>query len=391
MAISKILFLHTGSFSMVNTLLKERMPDFFPGYQVENINMDDVLRKKKIVLFLNIYHFIKEYGEDFLFGRRKLKEANRFFVSTIYIVNFFKKYLNEHVNANEYAFSLQTQSIYDFEINGLPHFIYTDHTNLCNFFYPTLSLAPSRLVKSEIYHIREKELYENTRKIFVMGNHTKQSLINQYNIEENSVVEVGCGGNISVPAAVDTKKYHNKNILFVGDRWELKGGLVLIEAFKIARKYHPDATLNIVGSNPSLGKVKGCYVVDRVPLEALKKYYEKASIFCMPSIVETFGIVFVEAMYYRLPIVTSNIGSNSFTIQDGVSGVITDGSVYQISQALISLLSNAGKCQSYGEAGYELACKKYTWDVILNRVSTTILDEISYSQRNRSQTVKNGS
>ncbi|MGB3585117.1 MAG: glycosyltransferase family 4 protein [Tunicatimonas sp.] len=380
MSVQKILFIHAGTFSMVNTVLKDKLQESFSSYQVHDIEMNGVLRRNKVVLFLNIFYFIKEYGADFVLGRREIKEAKRFFLSTLYIFNFFKKYLEKNIDASEYVFSLQTQSMYDFELNGLPHFIYTDHTNLCNFFYPTLSLAPTRLVKSDLYHARETELYQNTRKIFVMGNHTKQSLIHQYNIDEKKVVEVGCGGNIPIPATVNNAKYHTKSILFVGDRWELKGGWVLIEAFKIARKHHPEATLNIVGSKPPVANVEGCYAVERVPLEVLKSYYEQASIFCMPSIVETFGIVFVEAMYYRLPIVTSNIGSNSFTIQDGVSGILTDGSVYQISKALISLLGSGERCQAYGKAGYELACKKYTWDVILDQMSSEIASEIGTSQ-----------
>ena len=365
---------------MVNALLKNKLQDSFPEYQVHDIEMYDVLRKNKLILFLNIFYFIKEYGADFFLGRRKIEDAKRFYESTLYIFDFLKNYLKKNIDTNQYVFSFQTQSIYDFGLNELPHFIYTDHTNLCNFFYPTLSLAPSRLVKSDMYHARETKLYQNTRKIFVMGNHTKQSLVHQYNIDESKVIEVGCGGNLPVPTKVNTDKYRNKNILFVGDRWELKGGWVLVEAFKIARKHYPEATLNIVGSKPPVADVEGCYAVEQVPLDVLKGYYEQASIFCMPSIVETFGIVYVEAMYYRLPIVTSNIGSNSFTIQNGVSGITTDGSVYQISKALISLLSDEKKCQAYGEAGYELACKKYTWDVILDQMSSEIGSEIDAIQ-----------
>ncbi|WKN41974.1 glycosyltransferase family 4 protein [Tunicatimonas pelagia] len=391
MSVQKILFIHAGSFSMVNAVLKDKLQDSFPDYPVHDLEMYDVLRKNKVILFLNIFHFVKEYGADFILGRRKIREARRFFVSTLYIFDFFKNHLEKNIDISQYVFSLQTQSIYDFELHGLPHFIYTDHTNLCNFFYPTLSLAPSRLVKSDMYHARETELYQNTRKIFVMGNHTKQSLVHQYGIDERNVVEVGCGGNISVPATINTSKYWAKNILFVGDRWELKGGWVLIEAFKIARKHYPEATLNIVGSKPPVADVEGCYAVERVPLDVLKSYYEQASIFCMPSIVETFGIVFVEAMYYRLPIVTSNIGSNSFTIQDGVSGIITDGSVYQISRALISLLGNEEKCQTYGEAGYKLACEKYTWNVILDQMSSEISSEVRSLRGDRYQAVRNGS
>ena len=294
--------------------------------------------RKRGVLLVNVYHFLREYGGDFLLRRRNVKEIKRFFFSTVYIIDYVKKYLNKHIDANQYRFSLQTQSLFDLSVSGLPHFIYTDHTNLCNYFYPTLSLSPARLIKNAGYHNREKIGYDSAQKIFVMGHHTKLSLVHQYQIDESKVVAVGCGGNAKIPSYINPSKYKNKTILFVGDQWELKGGMVLIEAFKVVKRYYPEANLNIIGTKPSIANIDGCFAVERVPIDKLMDYYEQASIFCMPSIVETFGTVYIEAMYYGLPIVTNNIGSNSLTIKDGVSGIVTDGSVFQISQALMELL-----------------------------------------------------
>ena len=39
----------------------------------------------------------------------------------------------------EFAFSVQTQSLYDASLPGLPHFVYTDHTHLANLGYPAFS------------------------------------------------------------------------------------------------------------------------------------------------------------------------------------------------------------------------------------------------------------
>ena len=47
MGVAKILFIHTGKFSMVNRLFKEELPEMFPNTKVTTVDVYDILRKKK--------------------------------------------------------------------------------------------------------------------------------------------------------------------------------------------------------------------------------------------------------------------------------------------------------------------------------------------------------
>ena len=135
------------------------------------------------------------------------------------------------------------------------------------------------------------------------------------------------GGNAPLPPgppAFDEARYAAKRILFVGLRWEVKGGPQLVEAFRRVLEVHPDATLTIVGCSPAV-HVPNCQVVGVVPAEELPAYYQQASLFCVPSIRDAFGSAFIEALSYGLPVVTSDFGAMPEFVREGVTGYLRAG------------------------------------------------------------------
>lgn len=57
----------------------------------------------------------------------------------------------------------------------------------------------------------------------------------------------------------------------------------------------------------------------------MEKFYKSIDLFILPSIVkEAFGLVLCEAMYCKVPVITSNSGAQSEIIENEVSGFIVD-------------------------------------------------------------------
>ena len=78
-----------------------------------------------------------------------------------------------------------------------------------------------------------------------------------------------------------------------------------------------------------------------IPIEKVSDYYNQASVFCMPTRLEPFGIVFLEAMYHQLPIVASNIGAANDFIEDNKNGyLLPPDDTVGISNQLIYDLNN---------------------------------------------------
>ena len=70
--------------------------------------------------------------------------------------------------------------------------------------------------------------------------------------------------------------------------------LEMVEAFRRVLQTHPDARLAVVGCSPSVN-VPNCEIVGRVPVDKVAGYYPRASVRCLPSRLEPFGIVCIEA------------------------------------------------------------------------------------------------
>ncbi|WP_172805281.1 glycosyltransferase family 4 protein [Aquiflexum balticum] len=190
----------------------------------------------------------------------------------------------------------------------------------------------------------------------------KNSLRDQYHIQSDKVKCVYAGSNISYSDIFyPLDRYSNKNILFVGVDWERKGGPELFEAFKLVYQKHPDVKLDIVGCSPEI-QHPNVKIWGKLPLDQVKKHYETASIFCMPSKREPFGIVYLEAMAYKLPIVGLNIGALPDFVEEGKNGFLLDYKDIQgMASQLIYLLDNPKLCKKMGEYGYLKMEKQYQW------------------------------
>jgi glycosyltransferase involved in cell wall biosynthesis len=114
-------------------------------------------------------------------------------------------------------------------------------------------------------------------------------------------------------------------ILFVGHAFLAKGGLDLVEAFKILNKKY-DVKLTMITNLPKrfdkLKSLPNLNFISPLPREKIFEFYRQADIFCLPSYVDSFGFVLLEAKAFGLPIVTSNFFAMPEIIRDGETGLL---------------------------------------------------------------------
>jgi glycosyltransferase involved in cell wall biosynthesis len=105
----------------------------------------------------------------------------------------------------------------------------------------------------------------------------------------------------------------------------------------------------------------------------VEKYYCRASIFCLPTRLEPFGIVFLEAFAHKLPVVATRIGAIPDFVIPGESGYLVEpGEIDGLAQALNQLLGDPEKCRTWGRKGYEIVQENYTWEKVGQRLHETI-------------------
>jgi glycosyltransferase involved in cell wall biosynthesis len=369
----KILFLKYKNFSHINDRITEFFKEEYPHYDVDVIDLWEVLKYKTPFYhyIVNLFYLFKEYGIDILTGQKKWKEFFTWFFSTSYISLFMSNYLKKINAEKQYLFTFQTQSLFNGKIDGIPHFIYTDHTTKTNILYPDIN--PKRYMRSESFIEKsETKIYEDATMIFPFGNLTKHSLINQYHIPEEKVVTVFAASNAANEYVENEQKYFSRNILFIGVDWERKGGPILVEIFQKVLEKFSDASLTIVGCNPKNISVPNCNIVGKIPLNSISKYYNAANVFCFPTMRDPFPNVIIEAMSYRLPIVANNIGGITDMIQNEYNGFLINNNVNQYAEIICMLFANPERCKQIGENGFKFQKSHFSWDLVRKKMKEQI-------------------
>lgn len=179
--------------------------------------------------------------------------------------------------------------------------------------------------------------------------------------------------------AINQKKYNKKNnrqvVCCVSRLEEGKGQDMLIKAWPNVLKEIPHAKLKIVGEGGFQKKLKKIstelklqksveftgYVAD-----SLAKMSE-ASVCVFPSLwaLEGFGMVMIEAMSLKKPVVAFEAGPAPEVVTNGRTGILVEkGNINALSDALILLLKNPQKARVMGEAGYQKFLSNFTFNKV---------------------------
>jgi phosphatidylinositol alpha-1,6-mannosyltransferase len=165
-------------------------------------------------------------------------------------------------------------------------------------------------------------------------------------------------------------------ILTVG-RWSAneryKGADQLIRAVAELRRALPDVQLVVVGNGDDLPRLKqiatdlavneATHFLGDLSREELAGCYKSAELFAMPSTGEGFGLVFLEAMAFRKPIVGVAAGGSVDLLIDGVNAlVVRPHDSFALVSALEKLLRDKTLADQLGHRGGEIVRDKYRFD-----------------------------
>ena len=367
----KFAFFYVWSNSPFKPSVEQMLVEAFPEFDIEPIGIGKMLKERIDLMALNELAVGRYYGLDIL---REKKKHSEYFFATPFLFHQVRRMVIDRLKAKsgEYAFTFQLQSLFDTSLPGIPNFVYTDRTNLANLAYPEFD--PHNLYAPAWIEL-EKNIYKNASLVFTWSNYICRSLIADYHCQLEKAVCVYAASNTHArEGIIAPARYSKKNILFVGVDWERKGGPDLVKAFQLVLQRCPDATLTIVGSSPKID-LPQVQVLGHLPLANMPPYYEQASIFCLPTKNEAFGMVFIEAMENSLPIVATNLGAIPDFVIEGENGhLVVPGDIQAIANALLDLLTNPARCQSFGEKGRELYLERYNWNNIGRLIRENVLN-----------------
>lgn len=191
------------------------------------------------------------------------------------------------------------------------------------------------------------------------------------------VVPVGVDVNQFKPLEI---KEENNSIFFLSlldEFHKYKGLEYLLNAIKIVKEEIKDVKL-IVGGKGSLleyykSMAKSLGIHDNVefhgfiPEEKIVEYYNHCSLFVLPSISsaqEGFGIVALEALACKKPVITTDIVGIAHDLQETGSGIVVPKKDPEALASAISEILKDDHNHKMGEKGRKLVEDKYTWEIV---------------------------
>ncbi len=158
-----------------------------------------------------------------------------------------------------------------------------------------------------------------------------------------------------------------------------KGFDLLIDAFETVVQSVPDATLRIAGDGPERADLEArasrSPVAERIRLlgrlDDTVPLLRSATVVAVPSRQEGQGLVALEAMAARRPVVATAVGGLMETIVPNETGLlVSPESPVALAEALVALLLTPERCRTFGENGRQRVERHYTLERMMDKIQS---------------------
>lgn len=235
-------------------------------------------------------------------------------------------------------------------------------------------------VQNYISSVEKKLVTEISKTIIVNSAYMKNEVLRLFQPELSSIDVISNGIDLNryddVKVDQGFRRTHaldtEKIVFFVGRLTYEKGVYVLMDAIpKILARYQ-DVKFVIAGKGQELDALKqrawNMGIAHRVDFPGfisdneLLCMYRIADIAVFPSLYEPFGIVALEGMVARLPVVVSDIGGLDEIIEDRRNGMkFPAGNSDRLAESVVTLLNDEPLRASIGENAYRTIEERFLW------------------------------
>ncbi len=301
-----------------------------------------VIRIRRFGIYKSIYKGIEVINISIPLGNLENPITNFF---ARFIIKKFSLYFKKNYNLpdiiHSHFYSISSVAVELKTVLNIP-FIITEHS----------SLVKNVHIGSRLYDLLSKT-YNCANQIITVSNSLNKIIYEKFHL--NSVV---------IPNLIDSNVFNNKILnkdkidfvfISVGSLDFNKGHDILLRAFSKA-KFDKSVKLLIYGKGELFSELNQL-VVDlqlsdnvilkgEVDREELSCAYAKSDAFVLASRSETFGLVFIEAMFYGLPVIGTKCGGPEDFINN-LNGISVDpDNISDLSLALKKMKDNYGNYNS---------------------------------------------
>lgn len=254
----------------------------------------------------------------------------------------------------------------------IPVVIYTDYTAALSARKPGAGRSPLKGQAQAQWLALERQAYQRAAHICVRSRMVQRSLIADYGLSPEQVTVVGGGVNFeSFPEPGPVAEKGSSLALFIGKDFHRKGGPLLLEAFAEVQRRCPQARLLLVTAGPLPRPLPDGVdwlepTWDRVEIAAL---YRRADFFVLPSHLETWGDVILEAMAFGLPCIgVDDDAMNEIILHKETGLLVPPDDAGSLADALLCFYTEHDLRRSLGVAGRQRALEQFLWPQVVARI-----------------------
>ncbi|MFX1393585.1 MAG: glycosyltransferase family 4 protein [Promethearchaeota archaeon] len=231
-------------------------------------------------------------------------------------------------------------------------------------------------------------IFQNIDITIVTNKFMRKLFLKIYDVNPNKVKVIHLGVDIENSLVYESfselrEKFNipqNEFIILTISRFYPRKGIdTVLKSLKLIRDENTNIPIKyyIIGSGEEEPKIKKVIsdlnLEDNVKLlgniqEPLKNKYLKLSdlFILVPELrknsIEGFGIVYIEANFFKLPVIGSRSGGVVIAIEDGKSGfLIPPKDEKSLKEKILVLYNNRQLCKDLGQYGHERVIKYFNW------------------------------
>jgi glycosyltransferase involved in cell wall biosynthesis len=170
-----------------------------------------------------------------------------------------------------------------------------------------------------------------------------------------------------------------KNILFFANLLRRKGIFTLLEAFDDVASAFPDAILTIAGDGEEFPAVQhyvarqrwagNVRLLGNVARAEVPPLLNSATVYCLPSYDEPYGMSVLEAMAAGRPVVATRGGGLGYLLAGAGAVGVAPRDAAELARALIGVLGAAPEVRAaMGEANRQAVSSTYAWHSVIPRL-----------------------
>jgi glycogen synthase len=219
------------------------------------------------------------------------------------------------------------------------------------------------------------------------SNAHRRAMAQELGIHEDQIHVVPHGIALAPRDAASVPR-EEQTIVYLGRLERRKGTLDLLRAVPVVLEQCPEARFVFIGADrphaPG-GRTHAQFVAEefsaeiraqiqllgRLPDDEVESWLRRATVFVAPSLYESFGLIFLEAMRWGTPVVGTRAGGIPEIVEDGQSGLLVPPEdPPALAGAIVRMLRDPNLRQRLGSAGRVRVEREFSVELMARRVES---------------------